>query len=72
MKISVSVSDDDLAYLDAQTEAGLFASRSAVVHAGIRALRHVESADAYTAAWDEWEAGDGSAWERTAGDGITG
>jgi len=72
MKISISVSPDDLTFLDEQTGSGAFASRSAAVHAAIRALRQTENADAYTAAWDEWEAGDGSDWETTSADGIAG
>jgi Arc/MetJ-type ribon-helix-helix transcriptional regulator len=72
MKISISVSPDDLTFLDAQTKQGSFASRSAAVHAAVRALRQAEAVDGYTAAWDEWEADDGSDWETTAADGIAG
>lgn len=70
MKISVSLPDDDLSYLDAQTESGAFASRSAAIHAGIRALRDADAADAYTRAWDEWQNDDGAAWDATLGDGV--
>lgn len=70
-KISISLGEDDVAYLDAQTLAGSFASRSAAVHQAIRLLRESELADAYAEAFGDW-AGDVAAdWDETSGDGVS-
>jgi hypothetical protein len=46
-------------------------SRSAVLQKAVRLLRGEELGPAYEDAFLEWEeAGDGSAWEVTAGDGL--
>ena len=71
MKVSVSLPDEDVAFVDAQTKAGRFESRSAAVQAAIRLLRDRQYLDSYAAAWDEWETdGDENVWESVAGDGI--
>jgi Arc/MetJ-type ribon-helix-helix transcriptional regulator len=70
MKLSVSLPDDDVEFLDAYAEREGFASRSAVVHKAVRLLRASELGAAYEDAWDEWEAsGERSRWEVTAADG---
>ncbi len=66
-KVSVSIPDGDLAYLDAQTLAGRYASRSAALHDAIRMLRESELADAYAEAFAEWQ-DDG--WESASADGL--
>ncbi len=71
MKVSVSLTDEDLKFVDEQTDAGLFASRSAAVQAAIRLLRDRTYVDSYAAAWDEWDdSGDSALWESTALDGL--
>lgn len=71
MKLSISLSDDDLAVLDEYTRAAGLPSRSAAVQHAIRLLRHPDLDQDYTAAWDEWTAsGDQAPWENTAGDGL--
>ena len=71
MKLSVSVTQDDVALLDSfAREAGL-GSRSAVVQYAIRRLRHAGLERDYAAAWDEWEAADRGVWERVDADGLT-
>lgn len=71
MKVSISLSDDDLAVLDEYTRAAGLPSRSAAVQRAIRLLRHPDLDQDYTAAWDEWTASaDHAAWESTAGDGL--
>ena len=71
MKISVSLPDQDVEFLDACVEAHGFASRSAVVHKAVRLLKASELGPAYEDAWDEWEAaGDAAAWEPTTADGL--
>jgi Arc/MetJ-type ribon-helix-helix transcriptional regulator len=71
MKLSVSLPDEDVEFLDAYGEAQGFASRSAVVHKAVRLLKASELGSAYEDAWDEWEAaGEADAWEATAADGL--
>ncbi|MFJ9851674.1 ribbon-helix-helix domain-containing protein [Streptomyces sp. NPDC101150] len=71
MKISVSLPQEDLAFVDeyaTRTEAG---SRSAVIHAAIELLRAAELEAEYTEAFEEWDASEGAAlWDRTAKDGL--
>ena len=70
MKVSVSLPDDDIDFLDSYADRGGFASRSAVVHKAVRLLRASELGAAYEDAWKSWEASDDSAlWDATVGDG---
>ena len=70
VKLSVSLSESDVAALDKYAAAGL-TSRSAAIQQAIRLLGDVELEDAYAAAWQEWQAsGDSQAWEATAADGL--
>jgi Arc/MetJ-type ribon-helix-helix transcriptional regulator len=72
MKVSVSLPDEDVDFLDAYAEAQGFASRSAVVHKAVRLLRASELGPAYEDAWDEWStSGDAELWEPTAADGLS-
>lgn len=72
MKLSISLSDDDVAALDQYVEAAGVPSRSAAIQRAIRMLRGPELEDAYAAAWDEWQAsGEADAWEVVAADGLT-
>lgn len=72
MKVSVSLPDDDVDYLDAYAQAQGLPSRSAAVHRAVRALKATELGAAYEAAWDEWsQSGDADAWESTAADGLS-
>lgn len=72
MKISVSLADDDLAFLDGYAKEQGFASRSAVVHAAVRTLKAARLGDAYAEVWREWEdSGEAEAWEPTIADGVT-
>ncbi len=67
-KVSVSLTDADLSYLDTQTLSGRYPSRSAALHDAIRKLRESELADAYAEAFSEW---DEDAWDAAVGDGLT-
>lgn len=72
MKLSVSLPDDDVTYVDEYARRVGAPSRSSVLHRAIELLRMSEMEDAYEAAWDEWEAGDDARlWEKTAADGIS-
>lgn len=71
MKVSVSLPDEDVAYIDEYARRKGSASRSAVLHRAVTLLRLSELEDAYGAAWDEWEQSDEAGlWDRTAGDGL--
>ena len=70
MKVSVSIPDEDVRFLDEYAREQGLESRSAAVHRAVRLLRTAELAEAYQAAWEEWNSGDATAWDRTAGDGV--
>jgi Arc/MetJ-type ribon-helix-helix transcriptional regulator len=72
MKLSVSLSDDDLAVLDAYVKNSGLPSRSAGVQKAIRMLRFPELERDYEAAWGEWsQAGEGAVWAEAGGDGLS-
>ena len=71
MKISVSLPDDDVEFLDNYAESQGYESRSAVVHAAVRMLRSAKLGDAYADAWGEWEESDeAKLWDKTTSDGL--
>jgi Arc/MetJ-type ribon-helix-helix transcriptional regulator len=71
MKVSVSLPDDDVEFLDAYARSQGIESRSAVLHQAVRLLRTNQLSGAYEDAWREWAAsGEADAWETTSGDGI--
>ncbi len=72
MKLSVSLSADDVAVLDEFARSSGLPSRSAAVQHAIGLLRHVDLEQDYAAAWEDWESsGDRAAWEETVDDGLT-
>jgi hypothetical protein len=71
MKVSVSLREEDVEFLDAYVEEHAFSSRSAVVQQAIRVLRLGELGDSYGPAWEEWAStGDADLWEPTVSDGL--
>jgi Arc/MetJ-type ribon-helix-helix transcriptional regulator len=71
MKLSVSLPEEDVEFLDAYASAQGFRSRSAVLHKAVRLLRGDELGTAYEDAFGEWEAtGEAASWDVTAGDGL--
>jgi Arc/MetJ-type ribon-helix-helix transcriptional regulator len=71
VKLSVSLSDEDVEVLDAYVERAGLSSRSAGVQRAIRMLRYPALEDDYGDAWAEWSsAGEERAWESAAGDGL--
>ncbi len=71
MKLSISLSDEDVAALDRYVLAAGIRSRSAAIQRAIRLLGQADLDDAYAAAWDEWESsGDAAAWEESTADGL--
>jgi Arc/MetJ-type ribon-helix-helix transcriptional regulator len=70
MKISMSLPEEDVIFLDAYaTEKGL-PSRSAALHRAVRLLRATGLEAAYESAWTEWSNEDNQLWEPTASDGL--
>lgn len=71
MKVSVSLPDDDVAFVDAYAQAQGISSRSGVFQRAIRLLRANQLADDYENAWSEWEnSEDAPLWESTSHDGM--
>jgi len=72
MKISVSLPEDDVEFLDEYAKIEGYESRSAVVRTAVRILRSSKLGDAYTGAWREWEeSGEAEIWDKAAGDGLS-
>jgi Arc/MetJ-type ribon-helix-helix transcriptional regulator len=70
MKVSVSLPEADVAYLDAYARTQGLESRSAVIHQAVRLLRANELSDAYEDAWQDWDnEPDSKLWETTIVDG---
>lgn len=72
MKLSVSMSDDDVEFIDHYANEHGVETRSAVVQRALSLLRTSELGEDYAAAWDEWNSSDAHAWESTAADGVMG
>lgn len=71
MKVSVSLPDDDVEFLDAYARSQGAGSRSAAVHKAVGLLRASELGDAYEDAFGSWMAkGDAEAWETAVADGL--
>ncbi|MFN8620788.1 MAG: ribbon-helix-helix domain-containing protein [Chloroflexota bacterium] len=71
MKLSVSLPDDDVVFLDLYAERKGHLSRSAALQHAVRLLRMADLATDYEEAYREWEAsGDAALWDRVAGDGL--
>jgi len=71
VKLSVSLSDDEVAVLDEYVERVGLPSRSAGLQRAIRMLRYPSLEDDYDKAWAEWStAGEENEWEQTVGDGL--
>ena len=71
MKVSVSLPEEDIEFLDSYVTSGSYSSRSAVVHKAVRLLRAVELGAAYEDAWAQWaESDEGEVWDAVVGDGL--
>jgi Arc/MetJ-type ribon-helix-helix transcriptional regulator len=71
MKLSVSLPDDDVEFLDSYAHAQGMQSRSAAVHKAVGLLRAAQLGDAYAEAWESWStSGDADVWEAVAVDGL--
>ncbi|MGI9161926.1 MAG: antitoxin [Mycobacterium sp.] len=71
MKVSVSLSDTDLALLDAYVRGSGLPSRSAGVQRAIGMLRFPHLEEDYRDAWAEWSTSEGeNVWDEANGDGL--
>ncbi|HEY8720746.1 ribbon-helix-helix domain-containing protein [Pengzhenrongella sp.] len=71
MKLSISLSESDLAVLDEHARLLGLPSRSAAVQHAIGLLRDADLEQDYAAAWQDWESsGDRALWESATGDGL--
>ncbi|MEU9055238.1 ribbon-helix-helix domain-containing protein [Streptomyces sp. NPDC048384] len=72
MKISVSLPQEDVAFVDEYVAKKSADSRSAVIHDAIELLRRAHLEQEYTEAFAEWDGGeDAGFWDQFSGDGLT-
>ena len=73
MKLSISLTEEDVALVDDYLRRSGLDSRSAVIRRALHLLRQPQLQDDYAAAWDEWAgAGDQAGWDSTVDDGASG
>ena len=71
MKLSASLPDEDVVFLDEYARLHGLPSRSAVLQKAVRLLRDAGLEADYARAWDEWErSGDAMAWDAALADGL--
>jgi Arc/MetJ-type ribon-helix-helix transcriptional regulator len=72
VKISVSLAEEDVAFLDDYAGRSDVTSRSGAVQRAIALLRATELGPAYAEAWADWDVdGDGDdPWATTSADGL--
>lgn len=72
MKVSVSLPDEDVEFLDRYAASQGIGSRSAAVHKAVRLLRASQLGPAYEDAWAEWnDSTDADLWETAVSDGLS-
>ncbi len=73
MKLSVSLPERDVAFLDDYAGRSGMGSRSAALQRAVDVLRLSALGPAYSEAWADWKSsGDGEVWDAAAGDGLSG
>lgn len=71
MKVSVSLPEADVEFMDHYAAAHGLGSRSAALHRAVRLLRGAELAPAYEDAFVAWdESGEAADWEATVGEQL--
>ena len=71
MKVSISLPEDDVEFLDAYAQSQGIESRSAVVHKAVRLLRVSDLGEAYEEAFTSWDDdGESAVWDTVAADGL--
>jgi len=69
MKLSVSLPDEDVAFID-EFARQHGTNRSAALHSAVIELRDRNLSEDYAAAYQELDPEDAALWDSTAGDGI--
>jgi Arc/MetJ-type ribon-helix-helix transcriptional regulator len=71
MKLSVSLPEEDVEFLDSYAQTQGYPSRSAALHHAVAVLRSGQLTAAYEDAWTSWDAtGEADAWDVTVADGL--
>ncbi|WP_406639067.1 ribbon-helix-helix domain-containing protein [Amycolatopsis sp. WGS_07] len=71
MKVSVSLPEEDVRFLDDYAKEQGIESRSAALHQAVSSLRASRLRDAYEDAWADWgETGEAEVWDAVVGDGL--
>jgi Arc/MetJ-type ribon-helix-helix transcriptional regulator len=71
MKVSVSLPNEDVEFVDQYAKKEGYDSRSAVLHKAVRLLRASQLGAAYEDAWREWaDTGEDTLWKSTSADGL--
>ncbi len=70
MKVSVSLPEDDVVFLDRYAERSGMGSRSAAVQRAVDLLRAEELGPAYADAWETWAEDEAGVWDATVADGL--
>ncbi len=71
MKMSVSLPEEDIAFLDTYVKDHAAGSRSAALHKAVELLRTEQLADAYEDAWTSWaSSADSEVWDGALADGL--
>lgn len=68
-KLSTSLADDDVVFIDRYAKKHDIPSRSAVIQRALALLRARELGGHYAAAWSEWT-DDDAVWDQAVGDGL--
>lgn len=71
MKLSVSLPEADVRFLDEYAQKEGIESRSAALHRAVRLLQSADLGRAYELAWQDWgRRGDAQSWDAAAADGL--
>lgn len=71
MKLSISLAEEEVGFVDAYARSQGIKSRSGVIQTALRLLRTSELADDYASAWTEWDEEGDRTWDRSSRDGLT-
>ncbi len=71
MKLSVSIPEQDVEFIDTYASTHGVGTRSGVGQRALSLLRTADLGEDYAAAWSEWESStDAALWESVAADGV--
>jgi Arc/MetJ-type ribon-helix-helix transcriptional regulator len=71
VKLSVSLPEEDVEFVDRYAAEHGVESRSGVVQRAVGLLRAAELGEDYAAAWIEWDSADAEVWDSTSADGLS-